>query len=439
MGQGILKAAQRSVLSDSPFVRGANGEGTLACEGVPLSRIADAAGTPSFVYSVGALRERFQRLTGALAGVPHRIHYSVKANDNLALLAILQGMGAGVDIVSAGELHRALMAGFTGRDIVFSGVGKTEEEIRLALEADVHFFNVESDGELELIADVAQRIGREARVALRVNPEVEVETPHHYTRTGGRGHKFGIPFDEVLDVARRALALPAVRLVGLDMHVGSQLTSLGPFEHGVERILELLRRVREAGATDLGWLDLGGGLGVPYAPGDAELDLDAFAALVRRAAGESALDIVLEPGRYLIANAGVLLTRVLYRKRSGGTDYVITDAGMTELMRPSHYQAYHVVEAVTPRAGGDRVDVVGPVCESGDFLAHGREIGDVVPGDLIAVHSAGAYGYVMASNYNSRRRPAEVLVDGERFAVVTRRETFEDLTRLESVEPAWEG
>ncbi len=431
MGESVLTGA-------APFARGANGDGALACEGVPLARIADAVGTPAFVYSVNFLRERFATLSSALAGIPHRVHYSVKANDNLAVLATLRELGAGVDIVSAGELHRALRAGFTGRDIVFSGVGKTAEEIRLALEADVHFFNVESDGELELIAAVASAEGREARVALRVNPEVDVETLHHYTRTGSRGDKFGVPYDEVPALAARAVELPRVRLVGLDMHVGSQLTSLAPFERGVERMLDLLERVRAAGAPDLGWLDLGGGLGVPYAPGDAELDLEAFAALARSAAERSGLDLVIEPGRFLVANAGVLLTRVLYRKRSGGTDFVITDAGMTELMRPSHYQAYHRVEAVAPRDGGGRVDVVGPVCESGDFLAHGREIGEVEPGDLVAVHSAGAYGYVMSSNYNARRRPPEVLVDGERFAVVTRRETFDDLTRLETTEPRWE-
>ncbi|HEY0972391.1 MAG TPA: diaminopimelate decarboxylase [Gemmatimonadales bacterium] len=428
-----------SVLTASPLSRaGAEGE-ALACEGVSLTRLAEAVGTPAFVYSAGALRQRYADLSGALAGVRHRVHYSVKANGNLALLKLLRQMGAGVDIVSAGELHRALLAGFVGRDIVFSGVGKTEEEIELAIRAEVLFFNVESEGELELIARVAGRLGRVAPVALRVNPEVDVETPHEYTRTGGRGHKFGIPYDEVYDLARRAMRMPEVSLVGLDMHIGSHLTSLAPFRHGVRRLMELLGRVRAAGADQLRWLDLGGGMGVRYAPGDPELDLEAFGALVRAAGAESGLDIVLEPGRFLVANAGILLTRVLYRKRSGGTNFVITDAGMTELIRPSHYQAYHGVEPVAPRAGGELVDVVGPICESGDFLAHGRDIGDVQPGDLVVVHSAGAYGYVMASNYNARRRPAEVLVDGDRFAVVTRRETFEDLTRLETVEPEWES
>jgi diaminopimelate decarboxylase len=426
------------VLSDGAFTRLAS-DAPLACEEVPLPRVAAAVGTPTFVYSTARIRERYARLTAALGGVPHRLHYSVKANGNLAVLSLLRELGAGVDIVSAGELHRAQHAGFTGRDIVFSGVGKTPEEVVLALEADVHFFNVESEGELHLIAQVAGRLGREARVALRVNPEVEVETPHHYTRTGGRGHKFGIPYDEVEELAAVAVRLPGIRLVGLDMHVGSQLTSLAPYERGVERLLDLLARVRAAGASDLRWLDIGGGLGVAYAPGDAEVNLEAFGALARRAAEGSGLELVVEPGRYLVADAGVLLTRVLFRKRSGGTDYVITDAGMTELMRPSHYQAYHHVEPVEPRTGDGMVDVVGPVCESGDFLALGRELGEVLPGDLLAVRTAGAYGYVMASNYNARRRPAEVLVDGNRFGAVTRRETWEDLTRLERVEPAWEG
>ena len=412
-------------------------EGELLCDGVPLERIAAVAGTPAYVYSARSVREQYARLAGALAGVPHHVHYSVKANSSLAILALLRELGAGVDIVSGGELHRATLAGFGGDDVVFSGVGKTAEELYAALHAGVRLINVESEGELRLVSAVAESLGVDAPVALRVNPEVEVDTPHHYTRTGGRGHKFGIPYDEALDLAREAVALPRVRLAGLDMHVGSQLTRMEPYERGVSRLLELLDPVRELAGDALRYLDIGGGLAVSYG-GEPAADLDGFAGLARRAAEESGLELLVEPGRFLVAEAGVLLTRVLYRKRSGGKEYVITDAGMTELMRPSHYQAYHHIEAVEPATSRVVVDVVGPVCESGDFLALDRELDAVEPGALLAVRTAGAYGYVMASNYNSRPRPPEVLVDGGRFGVVTARERYEDLTRHERVVPDWE-
>jgi diaminopimelate decarboxylase len=307
----------------------------------------------------------------------------------------------------------------------------------MALHAGVRLINVESEGELRVAAAVAESLGVEAPIALRVNPEVEVDTPHHYTRTGGRGHKFGIPYDEVLDLVREAVALPGVVVAGLDMHVGSQLTRLEPYERGVARLLELLDPVRDLAGDTLRWLDIGGGLAVSYG-GEPATDLDAFAALARQAADESGLELIVEPGRFLVGEAGVLLTRVLYRKRSGGTEYVVTDAGMTELMRPSHYQAYHHIEAVEPATSRLVVDVVGPVCESGDFLALDRELEAVEPGGLLAVRTAGAYGFVMASNYNSRPKPPEVLVDGGRFAVVTARERHEDLTRHECVVPHWE-
>lgn len=456
--------------------------GALHCDGVPLARIADAVGTPAFVYSSAEIRARYHSLTGALAGIPHRIHYSVKANSCLAVLALLRELGAGVDIVSGGELHRALLAGFTGADVVFSGVGKTVAEIRQAVAAGVLFFNVESEGELRDIDAVAGAAGVTAPVALRVNPEVDVDTPHHYTRTGGRGHKFGIPHDEVVRAARLAVGLSNVRLVGLDMHVGSQLTRMEPYERGVSRLLALLELVRPLAGDTLRWLDLGGGLAVRYDDAEPAVDLAAFAAMAREAAATSGLELVIEPGRFLVANAGVLLTRVINRKRSGGKDYVITDAGMTELLRPSHYQAHHRIEPVElpPAADGpelavpptepalvegdgasghgasvhgasghgaageghpdvvDVVDVVGPVCESGDFLALDTPLGPVAAGDLLVVLSAGAYGYVMSSNYNSRPRSPEVLVDGDRFGVATARETHDDLTRLERPIPAWE-
>jgi diaminopimelate decarboxylase len=278
-----------------------------------------------------------------------------------------------------------------------------------------------------------------APVALRVNPEVEVDTPHPYTRTGERGNKFGIEIAEAVPVARLALGMANVRLVGFDMHIGSQVSSVEPYVHGLGRLLELVRQMRAAGAAELAVLDLGGGFAVTY-ESEVESDLRGFAELLRPAVDDWGLDVVLEPGRYLVGNAGALLTRVLYRKRSGGKEFVITDAGMTELLRPSHYNAYHRIEAVAaPSEGAGRVvaDVVGPVCESGDFLALDREIEDVGAGALLAVHSAGAYGYAMASNYNSRPRPAEVLVDGDRFAVITERETYEDLVRREHATPTW--
>jgi diaminopimelate decarboxylase len=296
---------------------------------------------------------------------------------------------------------------------------------------------VESEGELHLLDAVAARAGRVVPVALRVNPEVEVETAHHYTRTGARGDKFGIPYDEARDVARLADELPNVALAGLDMHIGSQLTRIEPYADGIHRLLELRARITaDGGGRALRYLDIGGGLGVTY-DAEQEADLEAFAKMVVPAAQDSGLELVMEPGRFLVGNAGILLTRVLYRKRSGGKDYVITDAGMTELLRPSHYNAFHRIEPVGPAGEAGVVDVVGPVCESGDFFARDRSLGDVSPGDLLVVGSAGAYGAVMSSHYNARPRVPELLVDGARVAVARERETLEDLVRHESATPEW--
>lgn len=424
MGEGLLTPGFARV------------DGALACEGVPLETIAASAGTPTYVYSAGAIREQYGRLDRALSPVRHRIHYSVKANSNLAILALLRSLGAGVDIVSGGELYRALAAGFTGRDIVFSGVGKTEAELREALAAEVLLVNVESEGELRLLDRVAGTMGVRAPVALRVNPEVRVETPHHYTRTGERGLKFGIPYDEAPAVARLAASLPHIHLLGLDMHIGSQVSRLEPYRDGLARLLALRDAMRAAGIADSVYLDIGGGFGVTY-HAEEPLDVDAFAAMAVNAVGGTSASLLVEPGRYLVGNAGVLVTRVLYRKRSGGHEYIIADAGMNDLLRPSHYNAFHRIEAVRPRGTSTVADVVGPVCESGDFLALAREVDDAQSGDLLVVHSAGAYGYVMASNYNSRPRPAEVLVDGDRWAVVTARERYEDLARHETATPVW--
>lgn len=437
MGEGVLSPASDRTAPPAPNVGFARHDGWLHAEEVPLAALASAYGTPAYVYSAAAIRAQYARLDDALRGVPHRLHYSVKANGNLALLSLLRELGAGVDIVSGGELFRALAAGFTGPDIVFSGVGKTEEELESAVEARVKLVNVESEAELRLLSEVATRMRATVPVALRVNPEVEVETPHHYTRTGERGNKFGIPYDEAREVARLAATLPGIRLAGLDMHIGSQVTRVDPYADGLHKLLDLRDAITaDGGGQALRYLDIGGGLAVTY-DAESEADLEGFARVVVPAARDSALELVMEPGRFLVGNAGVLLTRVLYRKRSGGTDYVITDAGMTELLRPSHYNAYHRIEPVGPAGAVGVVDVVGPVCESGDFFAKDRQLGDVAPGDLLVVSSAGAYGSVMSSNYNARPRVAELLVDGDRVAVVRERETFDDLVRHETASPAW--
>jgi len=410
------------------FTRTASGE--LMCDGVSLEAIASAVGTPVYVYSARAIREQYDALDHALSPVPHRLHYSMKANSNLGVLRVLQERGAGVDIVSGGELFRALHAGFSADAIVFSGVGKLPEEIRQALAAGILLFNVESIFELEQLNGIAGDMGLRAPVALRVNPEVHVNTPHHYTRTGERGNKFGIPYDEAIDAARIALAMPNIALLGLDMHIGSQVFELEPYLDGLVRLLELHDQMRALGASDIRYLDIGGGFAVSYED-ELPMDLEALAGALLPRIAKSGLLLITEPGRFIVGNAGVLLARVIHRKKAGGKEYIITDAGMNDLVRPSHYDAYHAVEAVQGREERSVVDVVGPVCESGDFFALDREVENVEAGDLLVVRTAGAYGYVMSFNYNSRPRVAEVLVDGDRFAVVTRRERYEDLVRLE--------
>jgi diaminopimelate decarboxylase len=424
----------QGVLTPSGFTRTASGE--LVCEGVSLEAIAAAVGTPAYVYSTRAIRDQYDALDKALSPVPHRLHYSMKANSNLAVLRVLQERGAGVDIVSGGELYRAQQAGFSSDSLVFSGVGKSPQELREALSAGILMFNVESFFELDQLNEIAGEMGVRAPVALRVNPEVKVDTPHHYTRTGERGNKFGIPFDEALEAARRALAMPSIELRGLDMHIGSQVFQLEPYRDGLVRLLELNEQMRAIGATEIRYLDIGGGFAVSY-DDEQPMDLDALAAALLPKIAKSGLSLIVEPGRFIVGNAGVLLARVMHRKKAGVKEYIITDAGMNDLVRPSHYDAYHAVEAVQARDERSIVDVVGPVCESGDFFALDREVEDVEAGDLIVVRTTGAYGYVMSFNYNSRPRVAEVLVDGDRFAVVTRRENYEDLVRLEPQHLDW--
>lgn len=424
MGQGVLTAG---------FSRT---DGALQCEGVSVERIAREVGTPVYIYSTAVIRDRYSRLEAMLAPVPHRVHYTLKANSSRAILRLLRGLGAGAEVVSGGELERALHAGYSGDDVIFGGVGKTEDELREALAAHVMLINAESEAEVRRIDALAGDAGIVAPVGLRVNPELDLHAAHEYIKTGEKGHKFGIAFDDVLKVARTAASLPNVDLLGLDMHLGSQLSRIEPYRAGTERLMELYRAMCGAGISTIRYVDIGGGLGVRY---DSEQppDLERFAKLVLPLIESTKLTLLMEPGRFIVGNAGALVATVLYRKKNGGKEYVVTDAGMTELLRPSHYGAFHRIEAVRDRKEHIVADVVGPVCESGDFLALDRQIADVQPGEQILVFDVGAYGYVMASNYNARRRAAEVLVEGDRYAVITQRETYDDLMRLDVDEPSW--
>jgi diaminopimelate decarboxylase len=411
-------------------------QGVLQAEGVSLTTIAAAVGTPAYVYCANTIRARYRRLAHAFEGVPHRIHFAMKANSNLSVLRLLQELGAGVDIVSGGELYRAREAGFTGRDVVFSGVGKTVAEIEQALDDRVLLINVESEAELVTVDAVAARKGVVAPIAIRVNPEVTVETPHAYIRTGEKGQKFGIPRDDVLRLVTLIRDLPHLELRGLGMHLGSQIGNADPLRDALPRLLAAIETARAEGHAPE-YIDVGGGLSVPYRSDDADADVEDYAQIVRAAARESGLMLLLEPGRFIVAESGALLTQVLYRKHAAGKDFVVTDAGMNDLVRPALYQAYHRIEAVSATGGTLTADVVGPICESGDFFAKDRELADVASGDLLLVMTAGAYGYTMSSNYNSRPRPAEVMVDGDRFAVITERERHEDLVRLERAHLQW--
>ena len=424
MGQGVLTSGFTRV------------DGALSCEGVSLSHVAEQVGTPAYVYSAAVVRDRYQRLHAAMEPLPHRIHYTLKANSNRGLLRMLRELGAGVDVVSGGELFRALRAGFTGPDIIFGGVGKAEHELREALAAGVLLINAESEAEVRLLDRIAGELGVIAPVGIRVNPEVTVDSSHRYIKTGEKGAKFGVPFNEVRAVAGLAASLANTRLLGLDMHIGSQLFRLDPYLDGTERLIELIGQLQADGVETIQYLDIGGGLGVSYDEEETP-DLDRFARALVKRVQPTGLTLLMEPGRFIVGNAGVLLTRVLYRKHSGGREFLVTDAGMTELLRPSHYDAYHRIEAVHPVERQMTADVVGPVCESGDFLALDRSMDEANAGDLLAVHDVGAYGYVMASNYNTRPRGVEVLVDGDRFAVTTAREQYDDLVRLEQDDLQW--
>jgi diaminopimelate decarboxylase len=405
-------------------------DGVLFCEGVDLTEVAEQAGTPCYVYSAGALRRAYGVFEKGLAGVPHLACFAVKANGNLAVLRLLAEAGAGFDIVSGGELFRVLKAGADPAKVVFSGVGKTREEIEAALEAGIHSFNCESEAELLLLSSLAQRMGRTARAAIRVNPDVDAAT-HPYISTGLKRHKFGIDIAEAEELYARASALPGLALEGASCHIGSQLLDVAPLIEAAERMAALVERLRARGIA-VRFLDLGGGLGVPYRKEDSWPDVARYLAAVRGIAERLGVELLLEPGRFIAGPAGALLARVLYRKSGGGKEFLIVDASMTELIRPALYEAHHEMLPLRQTGRGTFVaDIVGPVCESSDFLAEEREIENLLPGDFLAVMTAGAYGFVMASNYNARPRPCEVLVDGDAWRVVRQRERLEDLVRGE--------
>ena len=410
--------------------------GTLHGEGVPFDVLAAAVGTPLYAYCSASIASQFALLDAALSPVPHRIHYACKANGNLAVLRLLRTLGACADVVSGGELYRATAAGFTSADIIFGGVGKSAAELAEALSAGVHLISVESEAELRLVNAMARERDMVARVGLRVNPEIAVESFHDYIKTGEKGDKFGVPYDQAHAIGQRARTLPNVRLVAVGMHIGSQLAQVDVYREALIRLERLVGGLRGAGVDSLEHVDIGGGLYVPY-NGEPPADLSAYAALVIPMVKRLGLALIVEPGRFLVAESGVLLTRVLYRKRSGGRELLVTDAGMADLLRPSHYDAYHRIVGVHEATQLGTFDVVGPICESGDFLAIAREMDDVEAGALLCVCTTGAYGYSMASNYNARPRAAEVMIDGDRWAVVTARETYEDLIRRETSPPQW--
>jgi diaminopimelate decarboxylase len=414
----------------------------LHCEEVPVADLAKVYGTPLYVYSKRTLLHHLGAIQRAFAAVQPLICYSIKTNANVNLCRVLGEAGAGFDVTSGGELYRALKAGGTGAKIVFAGVGKTDQEMRYALENNVFLFNVESEGELLALADVAKALGRPASAALRVNPDLPPKT-HAKTDTSVKGVKFGLDIDTVLEFAEKMVGNAHVRVVGVHMHLGSPILSAQPYKQGVQKGLMLIERLRQQGHR-IEYLNMGGGFGIHYRKKEA-LPAEAFAEVIVPAVRASGCKLVLEPGRFISGNAGILVSRVIYTKESGGKHFVIQDAAMNDLIRPTLYDSFHRIWPVAPAAGFPappedyeadipgtlRGDVVGPVCESGDFLARDRCLPPVSRGDLLATFSAGAYGMAMASNYNSRLRAAEVLVDGAGHCLIRRREVYEDLVRPE--------
>ncbi len=415
----------------SPFIR--YREGTLCVESVPLAQIAESFGTPCYVYSHAQLTAAFDSFTRPFGSRPHLLCYAAKANSNLAILDLFARLGSGFDIVSGGELERVLAAGGDAGKVVFSGVGKRADEIELALGKGILCFNVESASELARISSIAARMRIDAPVSLRVNPDVDPKT-HPYISTGLKNNKFGVAFEDALALYRRARTLPGLRVVGIDYHIGSQITEIPPFLDALDKLLGLVGQL-EAEGVHLHHIDLGGGLGIRYRDETPPEPGRYIEAMLSRMKGRSET-IVLEPGRALVGNAGVLLTRVEYLKPGTAKNFAVVDAAMNDLMRPALYDAYHAIVPVRPHARDvRRWEIVGPVCESGDFLAQGRELA-IAEGDLLAVMSAGAYGMTMSSNYNTRPRAAEVLVDGDAVHLVRERERVSDLFAGERVLPA---
>ena len=411
------------------------GNAVLHCEDVPLTRLANQFGTPLYIYSSTMIRERFRAFQSAFGDVRHTICYSVKANSNLSILRLLARMGAGFDVVSGGELERVLTADRkAAKKVVFSGVGKTREELSAALKAGILLFNVESESELEALADCASRLRKTAPIALRVNPDVAAET-HPYISTGLHQHKFGVPIHDARALYAKAVGADCLKVRGVSVHIGSQITDVSPFAEAMMRVAELVRALRADGHS-IDYVDAGGGLGIPYQTAHAGV-FSADVANYARALGEPLrglqLTLLLEPGRSIVGPAGALLTSVIYRKSNDGKRFLVVDAAMNDLIRPALYKAHHEIVPVLRDTANEAevVDVVGPVCETGDFFARDRRLPALNEGDLLAILDVGAYGMVLASNYNTRPRPAEVLVSGKSARVIRRRETVKDLLRAE--------
>ena len=402
--------------------------GRLHCEEVSLDEIARDVGTPVYVYSEAAMHRQVHLFGDAFQKVPHLLCYAVKANSNLSVIRRLVEWGAGFEIVSGGELFRVLRAGGSGKTVVFDGPGKTVEEIRYALEADILFFNVESAAEADLIVKTARDTGKRARVSLRTNPDVDPKT-HPYISTGMKEHKFGIGLEEAHELYLKLRERPEIELVGVTCHIGSQITQLEPYRDAIESLRAFVTTLRHEGIS-LRYLDFGGGLGIAY-NGEEPPSASHYAELVIGATKDLGLTLVLEPGRIIVGNAGTLVTRVTFIKDQGAKRFIIVDAGMNDLMRPALYGSHHQVWSVSQTSSTQIADIVGPICESSDFIARNRELPAFQPGDLAAVMSTGAYGFSLSSNYNSRPRVPEVLVSGSKYEVIRRRETYEDLIRLE--------
>ncbi len=405
--------------------------GELYCEGLPIREIAEKIGTPFYLYSYNTLVRHFRVFDEAFDGIPHLICYSAKANSNLALLRLFVNLGGGVDVVSGGELYRALKSGADPKKIVFSGVGKKEEEIESALQAGILLFNAESFQEIEKINEIAGRMGKKAPLSIRVNPDIDPKT-HPYISTGLKQNKFGIDILQAPEAYRLAFRLPHLKVIGIDCHIGSQLVEVEPIVEALRKLKTLVERLREEG-MEIQYLDLGGGLGITYEDEEPPHPVEYAANILDEIRGFDCT-LILEPGRVIVGNAGILVSKVLYTKENEEKRFVIVDAGMNDLVRPSYYGSYHQILPVKEEMRKTRVvDIVGPICESSDFLAKGRTLQELQPGELVAVMSAGAYGFSMSTNYNSRPRVAEVLVRDTEMFIIREREDYEDLVRKERI------